>query len=122
MLETGKILFEPRQETKAKIQSACSSILEAASCTSAEASKLRGLAGWCAGDTFARAGRLGLAPLKRRQYEETDPTELTAELKEALNFLIEVMPRLRPREACLLGARPPTGAGLLRCELAGAFP
>ena len=76
--------------------------------TPAEASKLRGIAGWCATNTFGRAGRLGLSQLKQRQYaKELKDYRLDSHLVVGLMFLIEVLPNLGAREAQLLRVAPP---------------
>ena len=65
LTEDGTVEFEPRTESIGKVHELCSEILTRGACTPAEASKLRGMAQWCASNTFGRIGRLGLQALQR---------------------------------------------------------
>ena len=106
VLKEGKVLFEPRQETIHKIVEASENILRKQTCTPAEAAKLRGVAGWAAGNTFGRVGRLGLRALKSRQYQKDDFIGIDEPLNMGLRFLIEIMPRLNARSARIMGPTP----------------
>ena len=83
------------------------SLLVKGTCTSAEAAKLRGVASWAAGNTFGRAGRLGLRALKERQYQKTEDHALDEQLRMGLKFLVEVMPTIGPRSTRIIGPTPP---------------
>ena len=108
LLDEGMVEFEPRAGTVHKIQDMASLMLERGTCTPAEAAKLRGTAAWAAGNTFGRAGRLGLKSLKDRQYQAQDETnEVTEDLRLGLQFLKEVMPRMQPRPTRVMGVSPP---------------
>jgi len=102
----GRILFEPREETVNKVVEMANALLAKGTCTPAEAAKLRGVASWAAGNTFGRAGRLGLRALKTRQYQKEDTVLLDEQLMMGLRFLIEVLPRLSPRATRILGPTP----------------
>ena len=106
VLNEGTILFEPREETVHKIVDMSEGLLRKRSCTPAEAAKLRGMASWAAGNTFGRIGRLGLRALKTRQYQKDDSTHLDEQLQMGLRFLVEVLPRLGPRTARIVGPTP----------------
>ena len=106
ILREGVIQFEPREETIHKVVEASDSILRKQTCTPAEAAKLRGVAGWAAGNTFGRVGRLGLRALKSRQYQQGDFVGIDEQLHTGLRFLMEIMPRLEPRSARILGPTP----------------
>ena len=106
ILKEGKILFEPRQETIHKIVEAPENILRKQTCTPAEAAKLRGVAGWAAGNTFGRVGRLGLRALKSRQCQKDDSIGIDEPLHMGLRFFIEIMPRLHARSARIMGPTP----------------
>ena len=104
ILTKGIITFEPRADTIAKIVEASQQHLSLGSLTPADASKLRGMGSWCSGDTFGRAGRLGLSQLKARQYDsELNDFSLTPALKGGLEFLTTVLPKLRPRDVQVFG-------------------
>ena len=104
--EDGTILFEPREETVHKIVEQARALMEKASCTPAEAAKLRGVASWAAGNTFGRAARLGLRALKSRQYQKENTAVLDEQLEMGLRFLIETLPVLGPRSARIMGPTP----------------
>ena len=92
--------FEPKTETVQKICALSTHHLQVQSMTPAEASKLREMAGWCAGNTFGRVGRLGFAQLKKRQYAtDLRNFKLDDPLMFGLQFLIFVLPLLAPRSA-----------------------
>ncbi len=106
VLRDGTVLFEPREETTHKIVEMASELLRKGTCTPAEAAKLRGVAGWAAGNTFGRAGRLGLRALKERQYRHMESVELDEQLQMGLRFLVETMPKLGPRSTRIIGPTP----------------
>ena len=102
---SGKVTLEPKIETVQKICALSTHHLQLQSMTPAKASKLRGMAGRCASNTFGRVGRLGLAQLKRRQYStDLKDFELDAPLMFGLQFLIFVLPFLAPRSSQIFGA------------------
>ena len=115
----GKVTFEPKTDTVQKICALSTHHLQLQSMTPAEASKLRGMAGWCASNTFGRVGRLGLAQLKRRQYAtDLKDFELDAPLMFGLQFLIFVLPLLAPRRCADFRSRRKAIDCLLWCQLA----
>ena len=63
----GVITLSPKRECVEGIQIEASARLSAKSCTSGQASKLRGKCGWVGANSFAKIGRIGLAALKQRQ-------------------------------------------------------
>ena len=91
MQEDGTIHFEPREETVHKVVEMASDLLWKGTCTPAEAAKLRGVAGWAAGNTFGRVGRLGLRALKGRQYQKEGTIQLDEQLEMGLRFLVETL-------------------------------
>ena len=104
----GIITFEPKVETVEKVVMASRAHLSSGSMTPAEASKLRGLSGWCAANTFGRAGRLGLSQLKTRQYsKELQDFRLDENLRMCLMYLITILPMLQPRQARVFGRLTP---------------
>ena len=97
---SGKVTFEPKTETVQKMCALSTHHLQLQSMTPAEASKLRVMAGWCAGNTFGRVGGLGLAQLKKRQYAtDLRDFKLDDPLMIGLQFLIFVLHFLAPRSA-----------------------
>ena len=108
MLTGGIVEFEPRTATVHKVVDAADLILDRGACTPGEAAKLRGSATWAAGNTFGRAGRLGLRPLKDRQYQgPNEPNEVNEDLRVGLRFLKEVLPKMQPRPTRIMGTSPP---------------
>ena len=108
MLTRGIVEFEPRTATVHKVVDAADLILDRGACTPGEAAKLRGSATWAAGNTFGRAGRLGLRPLKDRQYQgPNEPNEVNEDLRVGLRFLKEVLPKMQPRPTRIMGTSPP---------------
>ena len=108
MLTKGVVEFEPRTATVHKVVDSADLLLARGACTPGEAAKLRGSATWAAGNTFGRAGRLGLRPLKDRQYQgQTESNEMNDDLRVGLEFLKEVLPRMQPRPTRIVGASPP---------------
>ena len=98
----GEATFHPREDCISAIQETAANILRKGSCTSAEASKLRGKAGWASTNLFARLGRVGLAALKQRQYSEGSNTGITPQLRDALRFLTTIS-SIPPRLVSLRG-------------------
>ena len=101
---TATVHYEPRPETIAKPKHKAAEVLRAGVCTPAEASKLQGIAGWCAADVFGRIGRIGLGALKRRQYQAAaEPIALDEDFTVGFKFLMEVLPTLPAREVRIIG-------------------
>ena len=67
---SNRITFEPVSGTLERLALEPKARLTQGTCTSAQAAKLRGRAGWAATVVFARAARHALAPLKWRQYQK----------------------------------------------------
>ena len=103
-ISEDRAVFEPKVDTVEKVMQLSHEHLRSNRMTPAEASKLRGVSGWCASNTFGRAGRLGLAQLKRRQYsKDLADCALDLPLRLGLVFLVQILPALGPREAHLVG-------------------
>eukprot|EP00974_Lingulodinium_polyedra_P012024 1160578-Lingulodinium_polyedra.AAC.1 len=65
--DVGIVVHEAKEETIADIQELAEERIRAKKCTPAQASKIRGKAGWAAGmAAYGRAVRFALGPLKKR--------------------------------------------------------
>ena len=94
----GVITLSPKRECVEGIQIEASARLSAKSCTSGQASKLRGKCGWVGANSFAKIGRIGLAALKQRQYWETKKgISEGSRLEDALKLLRDFLPIVPPR-------------------------
>ena len=102
----GVVTFEPKQDTLRALQENVAARRYEGKCTPAQAAKLRGHASWAATHTFNMAGRLGIAPLKRRQYHEVT-TAITEYLEEGFHFITEILPQIPSRKFSLLAPRLP---------------
>ena len=96
----GTALFQPREECLRAIRDTAKEMLKNDMCTPAEASKLRGKAGWASTHLFARIGRTGLSALKDRQYSSLSDSSITQNLREALHVLL-LLHRIPPRVVSL---------------------
>ena len=76
-LSEGTLTFWPRQKLCDKLGDLISNALGDNSCTPAEASKIRGVAGFMELGIFARIGRAGMGSLKQRQYVDQPPWTLS---------------------------------------------
>ena len=85
-LSLGVVKFVPREKIVQKSQSLIDQCLESNYCTPAEASKIRGVRGFTMSAKYGKLGRVGMGPLKQRQYFDVEPFLLSGELRRSLHF------------------------------------
>ena len=88
--------LQPKESSVAKVIQGCRAAIARGSLTPAEASTLRGQAGWTATLSAGRFGRIGMQFLKTRQYQSHSERSLLdvvdAQALEFLAFLVSVAP------------------------------
>ena len=105
-LQTNRVLFTPRAQLLAKAIGLIQQRLQEDSCTPAQVSKIRGVLGFLFTGVYGRVGRGGQQPLLQRQYSDTPPWNLSHTLRRALEYLLDTMMVVKPREVLL--RRDPT--------------
>ena len=80
------VTFKPRAKLVEKSVSLLQSCLDSNTCTPADASKIRGVRGFTMSAKYGKMGRVGMGPLKQRQYTDKYPFTLSGELRRALHF------------------------------------
>jgi hypothetical protein len=85
-LSEGVIKFKPRPTIAEKSKFLTDKCLEENECTPAQASKLRGIKTFCMSGHYGKLGRVGIGPLKQRQYSDKWPWALSGELRRSLHF------------------------------------
>jgi hypothetical protein len=126
-LSKGVVIFNPKRELQEKVRDLIEDRMDEGQCTPAQASKIRGVAGFTATAIFGRLGRVGMAALKQRQYTDTSPWGLSFGLLRNLTFLhfingavaareVDVLPHPRPVVIIATDAQAdtsPTGGSIL---------
>ena len=100
----GAVHLSPKEANITDISIEAADRLQAGVLTPAQASKLRGKAGWASSNLFARLGRVGLSALKDRQYwteVKSFGIKHGSHLEKALMFLRDVLPQVGPRSVPL---------------------
>ena len=95
---SNRITFEPVSGTLERLAQEAQARLSQGSCTSAQAAKLRGQAGWAVTVVFARAARHALALLKWMLFQDGHIT--LGLLVEALTFLVTGIRCVRGDSTC----------------------
>lgn len=105
----GVVTCEPRDQLRQDIEEEANERLRTRVCTAAQASKLRGRAGFASTNLFARCGRLCMGPLKQRQYfDKGRAVKEGSQLESALKHLARVVPVAVPRSISVwTGSEPP---------------
>ena len=106
-LHAGHIVFTPREALLAKARGLILQRLQEDSCTPAQASKIRGVLGFLFTGVYGRVGRGGQQPLLQRQYSDTHPWSLSHSLRRALEYLLDTLQVVRPRDVSLYGDQVP---------------
>ena len=90
------VRFSPKTASVSKVRELALACLRSGTCTSGEASKLRGCLGWTNTHSFGKMGRIGVRAVKERQYSHHGSTSLDALLTDALHHIIMLMSVVRP--------------------------
>jgi hypothetical protein len=106
-LRAGHIVFTPREALLEKARGLILQRLQEDSCTPAQASKIRGVLGFLFTGVYGRVGRGGQQPLLQRQYSDTHPWSLSHSLRRALEYLLDTLQVVRPRDVSLYGDQVP---------------
>ena len=106
-LQTGQVLFTPREQLLVKAADLIQQRLQADSCTPAQVSKFRGVLGFPFTGVYGRISRGGQQPLLQRQYSDTQPWSLSHALRRAFEYLLDTMSVVRPRKVLLHGDTMP---------------
>ena len=92
---SNRVTFEPVAGTLERLAQEAQARLTQGTCTSDQAAKLRGRAGWAATVVFAPAARHALAPLRWRQYQNCHLTFLVTGMSYIPPRLFEVVQPVR---------------------------
>ena len=99
-LSQGVCTFTARDAVKEKLRQLISAC--AKQTTPAQASKIRGIAGFTALAMYGRIGRVAMGPLKQRQYTDKFPWDNSRALDYAYEFLLLLLGILIPREVSVM--------------------
>ena len=98
-LSQGVCVFTAKETVRNKLRdliNACETCT-----TPAQASKIRGVAGFISMGMFGRVGRAAMRPLKQRQYTDKPPWSNSKSLNASYHFLLFLLDILTPREVHL---------------------
>ena len=98
----GSYTIQPTHSSVKAVVEGCRQAIESGELSTGEAASLRGRVGWAASAAAGRCGRIGLAVLKRKQYQ--GPASLSASDKNSLQFLATVAQNLPCRRVTVAGA------------------
>ena len=96
-----KLLVEPKPTRKTNIEKMISNILKSNCLTSNVAASLVGKFSFLCSSLFGKIGRCCTLALRQRQYERSEQTALTKQLKTSLQLMLHLMYAAPSRE-CLL--------------------
>ena len=99
-LSQGTCLFTAKDSVRDKLRTLIGACKKQT--TPAQASKIRGVAGFTALAMYGRIGRVAMGPLKQRQYTDHFPWNNSLSLDYAFEFLLFLLDILIPREVHIM--------------------